>query len=548
MLTTLGSGQGQNGDFNPLLLSPQHWLDGNDKTKLSTSDNLATIVDTITTKGASMMVSVPYSSGAVINKLRYNGEGLYNIGKYGFTLGSTSDFNYLHNSGGFNLYLVFKQLPLVDASNPYPILRTSTGATQAGISISYYNRSATSNQKTLNIFISNGSGGTAQFLINCTANCIEDNKYHVLKLKFTGTALTAFVKKEGGNFVNVGSDATGVTSSGNSANPLLFGTTGVGWKGYFKHLLTFNRQLNAIEESQMDDWATVEMSKQVIETPLKIYLSANAQSNFWGRGLNSAIASELNGAVGGLVYYPVNNSNYNSASVGLPYWAKLQVGVTSNPDFGETVHGFANRFGYEMKQFSGEDVAILGYAVSSTRLATTAGQADWNVNSVETGDLFPKWRDFFLPYALDDMKHVMRRTPDFRGLFPLQGEADASYVGGGVTYQMNQEAEIKAMIDRINALGYSTAKMRVMIIRIANSYGSYDAIALNNVRTGQVNVGTQSNGVDFSGYISANKMKSITWISTDGKALNGDNLHYSAAGVDSIGMDLKNYYKDYINE
>ncbi|MCV5968595.1 hypothetical protein, partial [Lactococcus petauri] len=88
---------------------------------------------------------------------------------------STSVFNYLHNSNGFNLYLIFKQLPLGDgtATTTYPMFRTSTGATQTGISISYYNRNATSNQKTLQIFISNGSGGSAQFLINCTANCIE---------------------------------------------------------------------------------------------------------------------------------------------------------------------------------------------------------------------------------------------------------------------------------------------------------------------------------------------------------------------------------------
>lgn len=536
--------------FNPATITPTLWLDGNDKAKIVSSiDNTQTIIDSITTKGTSILTSTPFASGNIKNKPRNNGEGLYCNGNgYGFSLGANTDFNYLHNSGGFNLYLVFKQLPQADQTTTRAIFHTATGATQTGISIAYYNRSATSNIKTLQIFISNGSGGTAQFLINGTSNCITDNEYHILKLKFTGTSLTAYVKNQNASsFTLIGADNTGSTSSANSTNPLNFCTSGgTGWTGYFKHLITFNRQLNSTEELSMDSWATAEMSKVVVEIPIDVYAGIG-QSNTHGRGANAQIASVLNGAVGGYTYYPINTTNIASAGIASAYWNKLQVGKNSNPDFGETVHGLWNKFGYEMKQFTGNDPAFTVMGVSSIGLASRTGFVDWHPNSVESGDLFPKWRDYFIKYALQDLKHVMRRTPVIRGLIITECEQDASLAGGGTTTRADMELFIKSIIDTINALGYDTSKLRVNIVRIANSYGGYNAVALANVRTGIVQVATQTGGTDFTGYIPS-KMKSITWTDSDTIDLNPDLLHYSAPGLDALGNIMFNYFKNYIGE
>jgi hypothetical protein len=400
----------------------------------------------------------------------------------------------------------------------------------------------------MQIFISNGSGGTAQFLVNGSANAIIDNEYHVMKMVFTGSALSVYVKAESqSNFTLIGSDSTGSTTTSNATNVLNFGTNGTAWKGYMKHVLVFPA-LSSADEAKMDNWATNEMFKQITEEDINVYLSGPAQSNYWGRGANASIAPELNGAVGGYTYYIVSNSNYTSANRGLPYWSKLAVGVNSNPDFGgETVHGFNNRFGYEMKQLNGKDVAILGYGVSGIRLAQTTSVVDWNVLSSETGDLYPRWRDFHTVWGFEDIKHVLRKNPVIRGLVCMQGEQDASLSGGGTTYRDDLENWIKTAVDRLITLGYDTTKMRVYIYRINDKFSGFDSTALANVRTAQVDVAQQNSPVNFSTYIPS-KFKALTWSDTDSKAMNGDNLHYSASGLDSMGIDLFNYFKDYVNE
>jgi len=532
-------------EFSPSLITPTLWLDGTDTTKkTSTIDAFGSVVDAITCKDSTALVTSPLSSGALRYKPRYNGDGLYCKGSYGFTLGTTSSFNYLHNSGGFTLYLVFKQLPQADQTNPYPIFRTATASNQVGISISYYNRNGTGNAKTMSIFISNGAGGTAQFLINGSANAITDNEYHILKLKFTGTTLSASIKNENASsFTSIGSDATGSTSGSNATNVMTLSTTAVGWAGYFKHLVAFNSVLSSTNEALMDNWATLEMQKQVTATDINVYISGNAQSNYWGRGANGSASGDLSGTPGGYVWYPVNNAGITVT--GQPYWTKLQLGVSSNPDFGETVHGFNNRFGRNLKVTTGEDVAILGYGVSSSRLKNTIGQVDWNASSVESGDLYPKWRDNFTVEAFADMQHVLRKNPILRGLVMMQGETDA--VVDGTTYRADQETLIKTMIDRLISLGYDTTKIRAYIFRINDLWSSFDPTALADVRTAQVDVATGAGGTDFSAYIPS-KFKSITWSDTDAKAMNGDNLHYSASGCDSMGVDLYNYFITYFNE
>lgn len=531
--------------FKPSDIIPKLWIDGSDHSKItSTVDSLGRVVDAVTSKDSTAFVSASLASGALANKPRFNGEGLYCNGSYGFTLGTTSDFNYLHNSGGFTVYFVFKQLSgLADQTNPYPIFRTATSSTQVGVSISYYNRSATTNLRTFQIFISNGAGGTAQFLINGAQNAIADDDYNVLKIKFSGTSLQAWVKKRGGSFTSIGTDSTGSTSAANAANVMNFCSNGTSWKGYMKHFITWDRVINSTEEVLMDSWATAEMEKGITETPINVYVNGPAQSNFWGRGDNASIHSDLNGKVGALVWYP--NVNSNAISKGLPYWTELEKGVSSNPDNGETTHGFMNRFGYQMKMISGFETAILAYAESGIRLKTTASTIDWGCTSVEAGDLYPKWKNTIMPNGFNDLKHVLRRTPILRGMICMQGEQDA--VSDGSTYRADLEAWIKAATDDLITMGVNTTKMRVFIYRIANSYPGFNATHLASVRQAQVDVANQTGGTDFSAYIPS-KFKGITWSDTDSKGLNADNLHYSASGHDSMGYDIWNYFKLYANE
>lgn len=536
----IATNRGRN-SFTPLALSPHLWIDGSKKSQITSSvDSLGTVVDSITSRDTNAFVSAPLVSGALQNKPRYNGEGLYCNGSYGFTVGTVSDFNYLHNSTGFTVYLVFKQLPLVDSTVAYPVFRTKASATQVGLEIGYYNRAGTSNQKTFQISISNGTSN--QFLINGLANSVVDDSYNILKIKFTGTSLQAWVKPLGGSFTSIGIDSTGSVSASNAAQALLFCTNGTSWKGYMKHFIAFNRGLSAGDETLMDSWATSEMNKSIVEQPLNIYLSGPAQSNFWGRGDNATIASDLNGKTGAYTWYPPSNT---VATRGIPYWTELEKGVSSNPDAGETYHGFMNRFTFEMINNTSSPLGLIGYAVSATPLKATTSVVDWNVSSVEGGDLYNRWATNVLPFSLESLQHVLRKTPVLRGMVIMQGEQDA--INDGSSYQNDLQLWIKTAIDHLISLGLDTTKLRVFIFRIANHYSGFNVTHLNSVRTAQVNVATQSGGVDFSAYIPS-KFKALTWSNTDAKSMNGDNLHYSSAGLDSMGIDLFDYFKLYYNE
>ena len=129
----------------------------------------------------------------------------------------------------------------------------------------------------------------------------------------------------------------------------------------------------------------------------------------------------------------------------------------------------------------------------------------------------------------------------------MQGESDASDAApeNADYYQANLETLIKALADDLIADGYDTVDMRATILRIRDVSGTYVAASVANVRAAQEYVGDNFL-TDFPAY--ASKVKTTRWVDTDLRDLQGDNIHYTAAGQDAIGLELYNYYKDFVSE
>lgn len=523
-----------------MLGASDFWIDGTYSTNItSTTGTLGCVVDALTTRDPNAYTSSPLVSGGLQYKPRFNGEGLYLNGTYGFTLGNNTKFKSLHDGTPYILYIVFKQLPMADSSSTYALLRTAVTSSNIGLRVDYYNRASASAAKTLFITINNGSGGTAQFAITGTQNCIVDNEYHTLKLKLASGTLTAYVKQRGGSYTQIGQDSSGSFSSSNSTSALGIGLNSGAWSGYLAQaLLKTNHTTD--NESDLDAWSDYAMDQGITETPVNVYLSGPAQSNFWGKARNATIASDLSGNCRGRVWFHVNNSSM--LTNGLPYWTEMVTGVSSNPDSGETFHGFLNRFGLNMYN-DGKTPYILAFGVQSTYLKQQASVSDWNAASV--GKYFDRWKNTLITKGLSDLKHVMRKTPVFRGMIVMQGENDA--VTDGSTYQADLEAWIKGAVDYLISVGYDTTKMRVWVFRIANLYSAFTEPSLTQVRAAQQAIGSNSSPTDFSLYIPA-KFKGITWYDTDGLTFESGNLHYDSPGVDTMGVALYDYYKAYFNE
>jgi hypothetical protein len=179
-----------------------------------------------------------------------------------------------------------------------------------------------------------------------------------------------------------------------------------------------------------------------------------------------------------------------------------------------------SRFGPEMGlAWSHEDAAnpsklyISTYAVGSTFLATTGG-ADWNINEDVVGG-YASLGIFNLWAAEADMM-LAGIAPRLRGIFWMQGENDATNLAYGAAYQANLEALISKVREQ---LGDSAAKF--LIARIRNLDPTFIAQAAIDVRAAQSTIGAQAGNA---------------WFDTDDLPLLGDNVHYNAAGMKTLGQ------------
>lgn len=530
--------------FSPISITPSFWLQGSNDSKLTPiNDSLGQLISSFSSSDSNAYSLVPESGVAspYTTVPAYNGEGIYSSGATCLKLNNNKTaFKYLHDGTAFTLYFNFKILK--SDPNALGVIFSTNQIlnTNVGFSLSYDDRSAVPRNNRILFNITNGTS----FIVSLvsTDNVWTPKQYNWGKVTHDGTNYTLYVN---GVSVATGTRSGSVSTANHTQDARFFSdsTLAFGLGAINKNILCWNRLLSASEQTQMDTWIAAQ-NQTYNRGNANVYFQLG-QSNASGQGLNSAISSALNGKVGARIYA---GYNYSASD----YWDELELGVNQTPENVATIHGFEMRFGREMALANSNNCFIVKVSKDGTPIAQVASD-DWNTASAN--EMYARALAA-ANNALRELTYELSYTPIIRGLIYMQGETDCNTAvvpaGGGAAWQGRFETLLKGFVDYVatassatHDTGWTTDKMRVTIFRCHNNFSGHDATEKTNLRLGQVHVG-DSFLADFPAY--ASKVKSTRWVDTDSVALNGDSLHYSAAGLDVMGAGLYTYYSQYVNE
>lgn len=185
--------------------------------------------------------------------------------------------------------------------------------------------------------------------------------------------------------------------------------------------------------------------------------------------------------------------------------ATVGQGISDSAAYG--VHGIEMYLAYLHQQaYPGRELRIIKAGVSNSAI-----EINWKVTNADAGYCY----DFFKNYVYTPAVNAMLaqgKTPNIIGLYWMQGEADA-----GPTEAPNYATRLQALVNRFNSELYMRPK-KIAIGRLGSTtYGTGDGAT---VRAAQATVAGQN--------------ANTVLIDTDSAALNGDNIHYSSAGQQTI--------------
>ena len=401
--------------FNPSSLSPILWVNPYRDAYISTIDNNGTrrkgnIIDSAIARTGQALVT----AGTLGSKPIYNGEGWYFEQGAKLTTGTNSTYNFLHNGSNFDIWCtVFICPPL--SGNYYRALISTNGISDTAKGILVRINSVNGNN---NLEVRVGNGNSA-FISLSGFNSLIPHTTNKIRVTKSGISAKLFVTD-----VQVASQTIILPAgTADAAAPMtLVSNSSASVNVYLKDFMVFNRALTASEAS----WMNSRTFASITPTPMNVYLLAG-DSNCAGRGLNSAIASDLTGNVG-RAYTPLLSTSIDFTS----YPGKLLLGTNQTISFESpsTQHGAEMRFGKAMGAIA--DTYIIKYGIGSIPLFQNAS-GDWNAAS--TNSYFNKFTTSVIPQALNDLVHIYRRTPVFRGLIWTHGANDAVVGGSNVALQ-----------------------------------------------------------------------------------------------------------------
>ncbi|WP_269523299.1 sialate O-acetylesterase [Coraliomargarita parva] len=156
-----------------------------------------------------------------------------------------------------------------------------------------------------------------------------------------------------------------------------------------------------------------------------------------------------------------------------------------------------------------------GYRVAIIKVSDggTSLDVDWNTTSC--GTWWKHWRSEVACAleGLETMGYVIR----VRGGCWLQGETDAANATRAANYENNFSTFLADLNSQLTDWGYDTSDMLTVCALIRTASGTY----AGTVRTAQQTV------IEGQG--------NATWFDTDDLSMQGDNLHYDAAGIATLG-------------
>jgi hypothetical protein len=395
--------------FNPSSLSPLLWVNPYRDAFVSTIDNNGSrqkgnIIDSATAKTGQTLAT----TGTLGSKPIYNGEGWYFEQGSKLTTGTNSTYNFLHNGGNFDIWCTVFICPPA-TGNYYRALITTNGISDTSKGILVRINSVNGNNS-LEVRVGNG---TSAFISLNAFNSLTLNATNTLRVTKSGNTVKLFVN---------GTQAAAQTitllpGTGDAASIMTLANNGsASVNVYLKDIMIFNRALTSNEVTEMNS----RRFPSIVPTPINVYLLAG-DSNSAGRGINSAIASDLTGKIP-RTYIPTYGTSLDYTT----YLGKLLLGsnqtfLLENPS---TLHGAEMRFGKSMGAIA--DTFIIKYGIGSVPLFQNS-TGDWNASS--PASFFNKFKTSAIPQAINDLVHVYRRTPVFRGFIWTHGANDAA-VGG----------------------------------------------------------------------------------------------------------------------
>jgi Concanavalin A-like lectin/glucanases superfamily len=400
--------------FNPASLSPLLWVNPYRDAYVSTTDNngirqKGNIIDSATARTGQELTT----AGTLGSKPIYNGEGWYFEQAAKLTTGDNSTYNFLHNGSNFDVWCTAFICPPA-SGNYYRALISTNGVSDAAKGILVRINSVNGNNS-CEVRIGNG---VSAYISLTGVNSLTPNATNTIRVTKSGNIAKLFV-----NGIQVASQTiTLLPSTADAAGVMTFASNSIASVNvYLKDVMIFNRALTATEVTSMNsrNFATI------TPTPMNVYLLAG-DSNCAGRGLNSAIASDLTGNIS-RAYIPQYTTSYDYTT----YLGKLLLGTnqTIPTEYTTTLHGAEMRFGKAMGAVA--DTFIIKYGIGSIPLYQSAF-GDWNVAS--SASYFKKFTTAVIPQALNDLVHVYRRTPVFRGFIWTHGANDAVVGGSNLSW------------------------------------------------------------------------------------------------------------------
>lgn len=412
ILQMIGMQQG----FNPSTISPVLLVNPYIDAYSTTVDNnglrqRGNIIDSVTATTGQIFGTV----GTLGSKPIYNGEGWYFEDGAQLTGGTTSDYNFIHDGSDFDIWCTVFIPPTTSTTYQRAFICNNGFSTTArGILL---RANATGNNR-LECNIGNG---TSSFITLTANGALTVNATNIIRVRRSGSSALMFV-----NGTQVASQTISLSPGvGNAAGIMTIASTlGVSANIYLKDLVIFNRVLTAAEATLMN----TRRFQSITPSPINIYFMAG-DSNCAGRGVNSAIASDLTGSTTG-TYVPTFTTAYDVTT----YVEKLLLGKnqtipSENPT---TQHGSEMRFGKTMGAIT--DTFIIKYGVGSNTVfqRNDGGFADFNIST--TNSSYNRFITQVIPQALNDLVHNQRRTPVFRGFIWFEGANDALFGNQGVSW------------------------------------------------------------------------------------------------------------------
>lgn len=451
------------------------WIDWRGERKANL-DNLGRVVESLKTKDKNSYYTTAESAAFIFKDPSYNGEAIYfnsicALRILSQTGGLVREMNNFHNGSPWTTYLTFKYFSQSQSTTGRNIVSTAGATiTNSSIGMRIDNLNSVADPHTIRVKIFNGTGGTPGIYdVQGPDNCLVDGEYNELKIVFTGAVLSVYLRNSANpRFTLIGTDAVGsglVTTD--STSTYCVGVEGFGFSGYIKQIITWWRVLTPDEETIVETFLASDTANVIIPEPVDVHFGWGQSNDDPGSGtVNSTMPTdfpELTGLQNGFIYSALN-SNYDNK---VNYWNQMIMDRNvSSPN----THNWMLRMCHEFADV-GHPIYLINAGRGATGLLDQVASVDWYADggSATVGDMYPNWK-LMVAAGLEELVHVLRKTPVLKSIGQFQGENDTSDpLATSPAYRLALENWIKSALTYLGSLGYSTANIHYYLFRTINS-------------------------------------------------------------------------------